>query len=180
VKKEQEKKRSKTPLVVLLIILILIFLGVGATVGGKYLARRAENSLNSVIAEVPAVFQQAMEATVAEANKQIQNGNVLPPPPPGPGMTQVVPSEEGEGTTDLTTQVAATTEAKPTAPRSWPHLQLVGVVGKGKNGAAMISGSVVAAGDEINGVTVLEVRSNGALLEFNGEQRFLKTGGHIE
>lgn len=65
----------------------------------------------------------------------------------------------------------------------WPSEAIVFQgTGAGRNGEliAMISGESVAAGEELNGVRVLEISKRNVLLEFNGQTYRLEPGEQLK
>ncbi len=87
------------------------------------------------------------------------------------------PSEKSAKPVSFVTPQKTTTE--PSVPLIWPDLKLSGVL-KGisqKQGAARINGKMVFIGDEIEGVTLLEIKDNGVILKYGNETKFLKVGG---
>lgn len=75
------------------------------------------------------------------------------PPPPGSQTTAAVPPE-------------------PTASLEWPAIELTAIVGGGTRGSALINGDLLTVGEEnVDGVTLMKIESQAALLQFNGQQR---------
>jgi hypothetical protein len=67
----------------------------------------------------------------------------------------------------------------PAAPLVWPDLKLTGIL-KGiatRQGAARINGKMIFIGDDIEGVTLIEIKDNGVILRYGNETKFLKVGG---
>jgi hypothetical protein len=63
------------------------------------------------------------------------------------------------------------------APKQeWPMLTLSAIVGRGVNGSALISGSILEAGESIKSVTLVSIKSGGVWLSYQGELRFLQQG----
>jgi hypothetical protein len=74
---------------------------------------------------------------------------------------------------------AAVTVEPPPAPRpklEWPLLTLSAIVGRGANGSALISGSILEVGEVTKGVKLVSIKSGGVWLDYKGELRFLQQG----
>jgi hypothetical protein len=72
---------------------------------------------------------------------------------------------------------AGTTTPGATEPAiEWPLLSLSGIVGRGENGAAIISGRVLGVGETIDGVELIRIERQGVTLKYEGRTRFLKVG----
>jgi hypothetical protein len=58
----------------------------------------------------------------------------------------------------------------------WPDITISGVVGKEHAGAAFINNKVVGVNETIEGIRILAIKPQGALLEYKGETRLAKVG----
>lgn len=65
-------------------------------------------------------------------------------------------------------------------PVIWPPILLNGIVGRGLNGSAMINGQIVGVNEKIDEVRLVSIRAQGAVLEYEGETKFLKVGSSME
>ena len=74
----------------------------------------------------------------------------------------------------------ATTERAENG-KNWPMVTIKGmVVEKGRDkGCAMINDQIISVGGSISGVTLVAVTEKGAILEFDGARRLVKTGETI-
>jgi len=68
----------------------------------------------------------------------------------------------------------------PQPPVDWPSLTLDGVLGKGRNGAAIINREVIGVGETVKGATLVSIGKQGVNLEYEGETQFLKVGNTID
>jgi hypothetical protein len=115
----------------------------------------------------------------------------VPPEPvatvssPAPATLPVPPPEDE----DLTNQpvpppqppVLATPPRTNPVPLAWPSLKLTGILASSRpsEGAARINNQLIFVGGEINGVVLAEIRADGVLLKYKGENKFLRVGGMI-
>jgi hypothetical protein len=74
----------------------------------------------------------------------------------------------------------ATTE-RTEGGKPWPVLAVKGiVVEKGRDkGCAIINDQIVSVGGSISNVTLVAVTEKGAILQFDGTRRFVKTRGMV-
>jgi hypothetical protein len=79
-----------------------------------------------------------------------------------PDITPSIPSTEPEQQEEVT----------------WPALSLTGVLGSGSRGSCMINGKVVAVGEEVDGVKIIEIKEGVVAGEFQGECRILNVTPH--
>ena len=77
----------------------------------------------------------------------------------------------------------APVKAEPTQPAvtavepvEWPTVTLQGVIGRGKNGSAILNNKVLAVNETIEGIRVISVGKQGVELEYQGKRRFIKVG----
>jgi cytoskeletal protein RodZ len=77
----------------------------------------------------------------------------------------------------------APVKAEPTQPAvtavepvEWPTVKLQGVIGRGKNGSAILNNKVLAVNETIEGIRVIAVGKQGVELEYQAERRFIKVG----
>jgi cytoskeletal protein RodZ len=79
------------------------------------------------------------------------------------------------------TPAPAAPPAPPAKPVVWPRLNLSGVLCSAVpgEGAARINNTMIFAGGEIEGVTLLKIKGDGVYLRYQGETRFLKVGATL-
>ena len=96
-------------------------------------------------------------------------------------------ADEGEDVEDVTLpsvneQELATAASTPVSvPVVWPSLKLTAIfskVGSGQAGARL-NNRLILLGDQIEGVTLVEIRQNSVVLKFGAETRFLKMGATL-
>lgn len=64
---------------------------------------------------------------------------------------------------------------------SWPRVTVNGILASGKTqGAAMVNNRMVSAGEQIQGVRIVEVQSRGVVMDFKGETRLVLIGQTTE
>lgn len=131
----------------------------------------------------------APAASAAETPAQVETEPAPParapvvvqaPQPEQPQAAGEQAVAEEETVTDLPSprqEALATVQAATGAPDGWPPVALTAVMSLGANrSAAMINNDLLNVGDSVSGVVVLEIRENGVMLEYKGEQRFFKIG----
>ncbi len=109
-------------------------------------------------------------------------------------QTQIAAVAQIAGTSSVQQQSTVRIESKPTPalpaffkPKQppaavqaarWPVLKLTGILrGTGKTeSTAFINGKMIAAGQTIADVTIVEVQADGVILKYGNEQRFLRVG----
>jgi hypothetical protein len=67
-------------------------------------------------------------------------------------------------------------------PGEWPRVRLTGVMMRPdpRSSAAMLNGEMVDVDSEIEGVRLVEVKSNGVLLRYQGQEQFVRVGKATE
>lgn len=104
------------------------------------------------------------------------------PAQPTTSKGQVAPEAQALETAGRTAappaEKPATRKTPPVSPQ-WPSLKLTGMLSNvnAGEGAARINKQMVFVGGQIEGVTLVEIRSDGVLLKYGKETRFLKMGG---
>ncbi len=73
----------------------------------------------------------------------------------------------------------APTAPEPPAPVKWPDITISGVVGKELKGAVFVGGKVYGVNETVSGIRIVAIKSQGALLEYQGETRLAKVGQPI-
>lgn len=93
---------------------------------------------------------------------------------------QTVPpavAEADEPAVPETTDTAGAPADRPAETKSaepqWPELQLSGIAFLGERGIAIINGSMLSEGEQIDGVLIHRVEANRVILEWNGKRRTL-------
>jgi hypothetical protein len=95
-----------------------------------------------------------------------------------PATSKVPPPQDVPAAGQPATAVAATAPGDETAMAAikWPDITISGVVGKEHAGAAFINNKVVGVNETIEGIRILAIKPQGALLEYKGETRLAKVG----
>jgi len=128
--------------------------------------------------------------TATDANAAAGEANVVIADAAGEPATAVEPSVKPTPATELPSGVTdaaaeappsavATTPAVPApppAPVKWPDITISGVVGKEIKGAVFINGKVFGVNETVEGIRILAIKPQGALLEYQGETRLAKVG----
>ena len=91
-----------------------------------------------------------------------------PPVTAAPAKTEVAAKPEPPPA------VAPAPEPAPAPKVVWPKLAFSGSTARGDEILAIIDGQMISKGSKINGITVLQVGNNKALLEFEGEKRLFR------
>jgi len=142
---------------------IVLFLGAGAGLYSLYRSFAVEPVRESSVrtSEEVAVSE---EVRVLEQNRLAAEARLVEPiveiPEPRPRRQAPAP------------------RAEPSASGSWPELKVMGVFARPeqKNSSAMLDGMVEEVGATVMGVTLVEVRQNGVLLRYGGEEKFVRVG----
>lgn len=101
------------------------------------------------------------------------------PVAPPPAATSAGPTPEPVAAA-LSIPVAPAAPPPP-PPVVWPTLKLTTIMAGAKpgQGAARINGKMVFVGNQVEGVTLVEVKVDGVLLKNGTETRFLRVGGTV-
>ena len=114
------------------------------------LATRATNHSTDASAPAPTAPAEDDPAVPPVASRAL-------PRPPRPGDSKTTP---------------AVVPPEPPAILEWPAIELTAIVGGGTRGSALINGDLLTVGEEnVDGVTLVKIESQAALLQFNGQQR---------
>ena len=103
------------------------------------------------------------------------------PEEPEPGF----PTEGTAGETTVTEDFPPPRYAPPEigadSDVEWPDYRLIGAMAgtESKPGSVILDGNLVQVGNAYQGVRVLEIEANGAVLEFEGERRWFSSGQSI-
>ncbi len=103
-------------------------------------------------------------------------------PAPAPAMPAPTPAPVAvAASAPESPPVTAAIAATPAPPVIWPRLNLSGVLCSAVpgEGAARINNTMVFAGSEIEGATLLKIQEDGVLLRYQGETRFLRVGATL-
>lgn len=199
------KKKSPWPAVVGLLVLILLLVG-GAVALLSYSAKFIAGTGTTAVVvtpPAPAPVPAAPPAGLAAEEKPAgDDEDVLLPT----GKAAVASGAAEPRGTPATAKAEDAAAAKPevpaqaamSAPRAangpvagrvavppsspggspWPRLKLDGVMARPnpRAGSAMINGTVVEAGERVQGVRLLEVTQSGALFELRGQTQFVRVG----
>jgi hypothetical protein len=95
-----------------------------------------------------------------------------PPVTAAPAKTEVAAKPEPPPA--VAKAPAAAPEPAPAPKVVWPKLTFSGSTARGDEILALIDGQMISKGSKINGITVLQVGNNKALLEFGGEKRLFR------
>lgn len=113
----------------------------------------------------------------ANTSAEGRMGNMQPPPPPGddrmPPPSWV--SEKRRAFPRRPTAANAPTDAPAPHPRTdtdWPGLDISGISSGGNTPTAIINRRVVAKGETVSGVKVLDINGNGVLLKYGEDIQF--------
>ncbi len=129
--------------------------------------RQTVKDANAFVQESDVVIAGAAGETDAVAASPAKASPVTEPP-----------VADTHAMTDPSATVVATPPetSTPPAPVMWPAITISGVVGKAQKGAVFVNGKVVGVNETIEGVRVLAIKPQGALLEYQGETRLAKVG----
>lgn len=116
----------------------------------------------AVATQAAAVVKVPAPAATTQTVAAVQN----PPPPAAASNAAVAP-------------VSVTPLPGVKAPVTWPPMKLTAIIGKGKKGTARLNGQLLVVGEELDGVTLVELSEHGVVLEYKGEHQNLKLGGTI-
>jgi len=94
-------------------------------------------------------------------------------------LPSMPPVSKTAGGADSPVVKKSSEEKAPPVPLQWPTLKLTGLLSSlnAGEGAARINNQMVFIGGQIEGVTLMEIRSDGVYLRYGDETRFLKVGG---
>jgi hypothetical protein len=101
-----------------------------------------------------------------------------PPTAPQPAVPVATVPATQPAQPAVTPAVASKPPAGGGADVVWPAVRLSGVMARGSKGdkTALLNDAVLGVGESVDGITVVEVRDNGVLLEFKGAQQFFPLG----
>ena len=134
--------------------------------------------------------QEPPAAKAGEAGTQSAAADMKKAPAPADTIAQTgAPSGQisvrqqtaaGAGQKPVPAKPSALKTGGPVAPPAvkWPLLKLSGILcGSGKNeNSALINGKLISTGQAMENVTLVEIQSDGVILEYGGEKRFLRVG----
>jgi hypothetical protein len=121
----------------------------------------------SSIADAIAFTQRIATASTPASNVAAVAVAVASPTPPTSARAIVPPVKP-----DVPPKTAVPVAERN--PVKWPRVVLSGTIRSGRFSSAQLNGKIVGVGESTDGITVLGVEYQGALLEFDGEQRFFK------
>lgn len=119
-------------------------------------------------------FVDEANVVIADGAGETAVGSELPaaatparePPPPITDATAEPPE----------TAVAATPQTPGPPAIKWPDITISGVVGNEQKGAVFVNGKVIGVNETVAGIRIVAIKSQGALLEYQGETRLAKVG----
>lgn len=121
----------------------------------------------------------AGEANVVMAD--VASGTDAEPKKPATPDAEPPPAVTDAAADQPATAAAAATPAAavPPAPIKWPDITISGVVGKEQKGAVFVNGKVIGVNETVEGIRIVAIKSQGAVLEYQGETRLAKVGQPI-
>lgn len=131
----------------------------------------------------PAISRPEFLSPTAALPKLSSSPASVPPSPPMTASKELLsPKPQDSETADRTASPPAgkpSVEKAPPAPVQWPSLKLTAILASPNSGegTARINNQMMFVGGQISGVTLVEIRSEGVLLKYGKETRFLKMGG---
>lgn len=133
------------------------------------MVREAVKGANTAAADADVVIADAAGEKPAEPETPAKAAPVKEPAP-------AVAAAVAEPT--ATAAVATPPEAEPQPPASlkWPDITITGVVGREQKGAVFINSKVYGVNETVEGVRIIAIKPQGALLEYRGETRLAKVG----
>lgn len=177
---------------------VLVVLVVGGMMVAKWMLimarKKAESALTAQTVSPPPV---AAVPVAKSGAVQGQDQKATPPTPvsepdvpvklealpePSPAQASIPPTpQESESVAKAASREMAAPPPAPTAPApvTWPTLKLTGILSglSQGEGAARINNQMVFVGGQIEGVTLVEIRSDSVMLKYGSETKFLKMGG---
>lgn len=126
--------------------------------------RQAVKDASADAGEANVVIADVASGTDAEPEKPV-TPDAEPPP--------VTDAAADQPATAVATTPAA---AVPPEPIKWPDITISGVVGKEQKGAVFVNGKVIGVNETVEGIRIVAIKSQGAVLEYQGETRLAKVG----
>jgi hypothetical protein len=142
------------------------------TLGSK--VRTAVADASAAARHADAVMSGSTSTTAAPPAQVVAKTDT---PVPSPDV-QPVPAPQPPAETADPTAPPAAAAAEPEL-QIWPDIVISGVLGNEQKGAAFINGKVVGVNETVQGVRILAIRSQSALLEYRGETRLVKVGQSV-
>lgn len=178
---QKPKKASRTWVTLFGVTLILLLLLAGAAwmlsfVYRRWSARQAQATVEAP-ADTPAIVVSTGD-TDPQPPEVTTPVDASPDAPSRPAPVQ--PVDRPTPSTDVARRPVAQPPPETAPAVDWPLLRLTGVVGKGKNGSAVINGEIVSVGEAIEGAVLLSIDRLGASLEYRGDRRLMKVGTTIQ
>ncbi|MBU4201273.1 MAG: hypothetical protein L6455_09650 [Kiritimatiellae bacterium] len=171
----------------------LVILVVGGFMAAKWTLKMVRKTAIPVLAAQPMTVSPGSVMPPANGkdseNSAPQTASGPKPPVSIPALpparsSQISVSSEPQvsdtvGRTDVLPREKAPLEKAPTVPLQWPTLKLTGILASlsAGEGSACINNQIISIGGQIEDVTLVEIRSDGVLLKYGGETKFLKMGG---
>lgn len=164
--KKPDTAQGPNTLLVTAIILLAVLVLALLTGGAVYLITLS----NRPVLEDSPETTPTVPATDAAASAEPSGAANRRPAPPDDARLE---------TADPIAQAAApqktesAVQPEPGKPQ-WPELQLSGIAFRGDRSIAIINGSMLSVGDQIDGVVIRRVEPGRVILEWNGERRTLR------
>lgn len=144
---------------------------------------QAKPEANSSVPPPPSVSAREGPAAPAALSPVPSSPVSIPPVPSATASREpespLPPLSDTSGTENIPETESPSMEKTPPVPLQWPVLKLTGMLSSPTpgEGAARINNQMIFVGGEIEGAILVEIRSDGVLLRYGDETRFLKMGG---
>ena len=133
------------------------------------MVRQTVKDANVAAADANVVIADAAGEKPAETESPAK---AIPVKEPAPTVTATV-----AGTPDVAAAKAPETPVPPPASLiKWPDITITGVVGKEQKGSVFVNDKVIRVNETVEGIRILAIKPQGALLEYQGETRLAKVG----
>ncbi len=131
--------------------------------------RQTVKDANTATADANVVITDAAGEKPAESETPVKTVSVKDPTP---AVTATV-----TGTPAVAAVKAPETPVPPPVSLiKWPDITITGVVGKEQKGSVFVNGKVIRVNETVEGIRILAIKPQGALLEYQGETRLAKVG----
>lgn len=129
--------------------------------------RQTVKDANTAVGDANVVIADAVGEKPAESKAPVKAVPVAEPKSAAPATVAETPA---------LTAVAAPEVVPPPVSIKWPDLTISGVVGKEQKGAVFVNDKVIGVNETVEGIRVVAIKPQGALLEYQGETRLAKVG----
>jgi len=96
---------------------------------------------------------------------------------PAADKPQAPPAGKTPGSSAAVATAPGTAQSPATI--TWPDITISGVVGNEQKGAVFVNGKVIGVNESVEGIRILAIKPQGALVEYQGETRLAKVGQPI-